>query len=76
MSRLISSGGRTVDVQIYRFVGETSWILEVEDEYGNSTVWDDAFASDSAALVEAKKSILSEGVTAFIGPENGKGEWK
>jgi hypothetical protein len=24
-------------------VGKGGWILEVEDEYGNSTVWDDPF---------------------------------
>ncbi|HTE39466.1 MAG TPA: hypothetical protein VK629_01470 [Steroidobacteraceae bacterium] len=36
MSQHISSGGRTVNVQIYRIVGDPSWVLEVEDEFGNS----------------------------------------
>ena len=31
-------------VQIYTYEeGKGGWILEVEDEYGNSTVWDDPF---------------------------------
>jgi len=72
----ISSGGKSVEVHIY--MGEEGkWILEVEDEFGNSTVWDDLFETDSAALTEAKKAILKDRITSFIGPENGKGgDWK
>lgn len=78
LSQKISSGGRTVDIQIYRLVGEEQWALEVVDEYNNSTVWDDTFATDSAALTEAKKTILAEGVHSLIGPSDGKsnGKWK
>lgn len=76
LSQSVSSGGRTVQVEIYRLEGETEWVLEVEDEYNNSTVWDDKFPSDAAALTEAKKTILSEGVNSLIGPEGGIGEWK
>lgn len=74
LSQTISSGGRTVNVQIYRLEGESDWILEVEDVFNNSTVWDDPFESDSAALTEAKKTIIAEGVHSLIGPEDGKGE--
>jgi hypothetical protein len=73
MSQCISSGGRTVNVQIYRLEGESSWILEVEDEFGNSTVWDETFPSEFAALAEAKKTILAERIGSLIGPEDGKG---
>jgi len=78
LSQKISSGGRTVDIQIYRLVGEEQWALEVVDGYNNSTVWDDTFATDSAALTEAKKTILAEGVHSLIGPSDGKsnGKWK
>ncbi len=73
----ISSGGKTVKVEIYGD-GEGKWILEIEDQNGNSTVWDDPFETDSSALTEAKKSILGETITTFIGPEDGKssGNWK
>lgn len=75
----LSSGGRIVSIEIYRLEGEELWKLGIVDEFGNSTVWDDGFQNDSAALTEAKKSILEEKVESFIGPEDGKGdgqEWK
>ena len=73
----ISSGGKTAQVEIYGD-GEGKWILEIEDEHGNSTVWDDPFETDSAALTEAKKSVLGETIKTFIGPKNGKsnGKWQ
>ena len=76
LSQQVSSGGRTVSVEIYRLEGESSWALEVVDDHNNSTVWDDTFETDSAALLEAKKTILAEGISSLIGPEDGKGEWK
>ena len=76
MSQELSSGSRTLNVEIYRLENESEWTLEIEDEFNNSTVWYQTFETESAALVEAKKSILAEGVKSFIGPEDGKGEWK
>ena len=78
LSQQVSSGGRTVSVEIYRLEGETSWALEIIDEHNNSTVWDDTFETESAALTEAKKTILAEGVSSLIGPTDGKsgGNWK
>lgn len=78
LSQPISSGGRTVQVEIYRLEGENSWTLEIEDEHGNSTVWDDTFDTDRDALTEAKKAILEERASSFIGPEDGKAnnDWK
>ena len=70
----ILSGGKTLQVDIYED-GNGKWILEVVDEFNNSTVWDDAFETDKAALTEAKKTILSEGARTLVGPESGKGEW-
>ena len=78
LSQEISSGGRTVSIEIYRLKGDPSWALEVVDEYNNSTVWDDTFETEMAALTEAKKTILAEKVDSLIGPEDGKsnGKWK
>ena len=75
-SQKILSGGRTVSIEIYRLEGEAQWALEVVDEFNNSTVWDDTFETESAALTEAKKAILEERVTTFIGPEDGKSDGK
>jgi hypothetical protein len=47
--------------------GEDGWILEVVDEYENSTVWDDPFPTDDAALTEVKKTISEEGIQILIG---------
>ena len=64
----ISSGGKTVTVDIYDD-GQGGWLLEVVDEHGNSTVWDDSFPTDAAALAEVKKTILEEGIQVLIGGE-------
>lgn len=78
LSQAITSGGRTVDVHIYQLEGEEDWALEVEDEYGNSTVWDDGFPTESQAVTEAKQTILSEGIQTLIGPADGNSndEWQ
>ena len=64
--------GKTVQIDIYED-GKNGWLLEVVDEYGNSTVWDDPFATEKAALDEALKTIDSEGIDSVIGPERGAG---
>jgi hypothetical protein len=66
LSQKISACGKTVDVQIYRG-GGSDWHLEIVDEFGNSTVWDDQFKSDIEALNEAKSTIKSEGIDSLIG---------
>ena len=41
----IASGGKAVQVAIYGD-GEGMWVLEIEDEHGNSTIWDERFSTD------------------------------
>ncbi len=62
----LTDNGKTVSVQIYRG-GGSNWHLEVLDEFGNSTVWDDQFPTDTEALEEAKSTIRDEGIGALIG---------
>ncbi len=78
LSQSVSSGGKTVSIEIYRLENEPEWTLEIVDEFNNSTVWDEPFKTDSEALIEAKKTILAEGVDTLISPEDGKsdGNWK
>jgi len=66
LSQELSVAGKTVDVQIYRG-GGSDWILEVVDEFRNSTVWDDQFPSDQEALNEVKATIEKEGIESLIG---------
>ena len=79
LSQEISSGGRNLNIEIYRLEGEEQWALEIVDEFNNSTVWNETFKTDRAALTEAKKSLLEERSSSFVGPEDGKSdgkEWK
>lgn len=60
-----SKDGHTVEINIYR-LPESEWVLEIVDQGNNSTVWDDPFPSDEAALAEAQQAIKDEGIRAFI----------
>lgn len=59
-------GAQTVEICIYR-MPHTAWTLEVIDEHGNSTVWDDEFGTDQAALDEVMRSIREDGIGRLIG---------
>lgn len=59
-----------MQIEIYED-GEGGWILEVVDEHGNSTVWNDPFQSDKGALDEALRTIDTDGIDSLIGePSN------
>lgn len=47
LNQALTSDGKTVQVEIYRGDGE-GWILEIIDEFGNSTVWDEPFDTYAA----------------------------
>ena len=65
----VTSEGKSVQVYIYED-GKEGWILEVVDEYDNSTVWDDPFKTDDEALDEVFDTIEKEGISSLIGTEN------
>jgi hypothetical protein len=69
LERRISEDGISVDVLIYRGKDDEGWILEVVDHAGGSTVWDEAFMSDQAALEEALRTIEREGISCFAEDE-------
>tara|TARA_R110002020_G_scaffold131872_1_gene294630 strand:+ start:1568 stop:1900 length:333 start_codon:yes stop_codon:yes gene_type:complete len=62
----VTADGKTVEVEIYRG-DKGGWLLEVVDEFGTSTVWDDEFDTDRAALEEVQATIRDEGIDALIG---------
>jgi uncharacterized protein len=66
LSQPVTRDGTAVEIEIYDD-GKGGWLLEVVDEFGNSTVWDDSFPSDSAALAEALNTIDTEGIASVIG---------
>ena len=61
----VTRDGVTVGVFIYRGAADDGWILEVEDQDGGSSVWDDRFPTDQAALDEALRTIDIEGIGSF-----------
>ncbi len=63
-----SQGSHSVSIHIYR-ADEAGWWLEVVAADGNSTVWEDRFDTDEAALGEAILAIKDEGIQSFY--ENG-----
>ena len=66
LTQSVTREGKTVQVDIYAN-DQGAWILEVIDEHGNSTVWDDPFTTDAEALAEALRTIEEEGIDALIG---------
>ncbi len=67
LSQRMEVDSKEIDVQIYED-GEGGWLLEVVDEFNNSTVWDDPFPSDQEAMEELKRTLREDGVDSLIGP--------
>ncbi|MDI1268840.1 MAG: UPF0149 family protein [Polaromonas sp.] len=65
LAQTYSAGGHTLRIEIYRSA-DSLWILEVVDEGGTSTVWDDPFKTDRAALEAAFLAIETEGAHSFL----------
>jgi hypothetical protein len=61
----ITRDGITVTIAIHRMSDEADWVLEVEDHLGGSTVWEERFPTERAALDEAMRIIEEEGVGSF-----------
>ncbi|RUO40770.1 hypothetical protein CWE22_00760 [Pseudidiomarina aestuarii] len=66
LTQTYTQNDQTVQIDIYKSV-EHGWILEIVDQDNNSTLWEDHFESDQAALQEALDALNEEGIEAFIG---------
>jgi hypothetical protein len=65
LSQKMTVQDHELSIEIYRLEHEPNWALEVVDEEGTSTVWDDQFETDQAALDEVLGTIEKEGLSAF-----------
>jgi hypothetical protein len=45
---------------------DPGWILEVVNEFGTSTVFDDPFIADGLAWQQLEKTVKEEGLAAFL----------
>jgi uncharacterized protein len=66
LGQKITRDGTTIEVLIYRGEHEAEWILEVVDHAGGSTVWDQTFQTEQAALSEVLRTIDEEGISCFL----------
>ena len=70
LCQAVTVGGKTVQIDIIDD-GEGGWLLEVIDEYNNTTGWEDAFDTEKSALSEVLDTIEQEGIGVLIGlPKN------
>jgi hypothetical protein len=66
-TRTVTQDGKTVLVRVCRGDNEQAWIMEIEDDYGNATIWDDPFPTPQSALEAGLVAIRQEGIDSFIG---------
>ena len=71
LSRTVEENGDRVEIAIYR-LEDTDWSLEIVAADGCSTVWDNLFDSDEAALAEALSAIKDEGIKSFFEGRRGR----
>lgn len=70
LSQIITHDGITVRVEIYRLDGTEGWTLELVDEEGGSTVWQDSFATDAEAFAEFMDGVRQLGLAKLIDPDD------
>ena len=66
LSASVTQDGMTIKVHIYCGEKDDGWTLEVTDQLGGSTVWQEMFASDIDALEEVKRAIAEDGIASFL----------
>ena len=66
LCRSVTRDGITVRVEICRLAGsDEHWSLEVVDQEGGSTVWDETFVKDQDAYAEFNRTLETEGIRSF-----------
>ncbi|MHA6768969.1 hypothetical protein [Sphingobium ummariense] len=66
LSGTVTQDGVTVEVNVVRLEDEPDWSLEVVNSSGTSTVWDDQFPTDAAALAAFRQAVAEEGMACFL----------
>jgi hypothetical protein len=70
LSQTFTHDGVTVQVEIYKLDGSDGWTLELVDEEGGSTVWQDTFATDVDAFAEFTDGVEQLGLEKLIDPDD------
>ena len=61
LNQTYTKNGKSVEIHIYR-MPNTSWMLEVVDSFGNSTVFEDEFVTDAEAFNYLIDEIERDGI--------------
>lgn len=61
LSQQDTSGGITISIEVYSLKGSNSWTLELVQEDGSSTVWEEQFPTDAAAFAEFTEGLSELG---------------
>jgi hypothetical protein len=70
LSGVVTQDGVKVEICIVRLEHEKLWTLEVVNAAGTSVVWDEQFSSDEEAYAEFKRTVVAEGMQAFLDQGN------
>ena len=62
------AGGHKLEI-ITEEICDGEWLLCVENCHGVRSVWFEYFANPDAALAEGRRTIMEEGVEAFVSVE-------
>nr|AGU11719.1 hypothetical protein [uncultured organism] len=73
LCRTVTLDGITVELKIYRVEHDPRWALEVVNETGTSTVWDDLFETDTDASEAFLATVQEEGMETFLDDEDDEG---
>jgi hypothetical protein len=69
----VARDGITVRVEIYRLAGgREGWLLEVVDQEGTATVWQDLFETDREAYAEFQRTLEIAGFHSFAQRPTGR----
>lgn len=71
LSGPVTIDGITVDVVIYRLERDPRWALEVVNEAGTSSVWDELFDTDGMAFQAFTLAVEQDGMGSFLDDEPG-----
>lgn len=71
LSQAVTVDGVTVQVRIFKLEEDDGWTLEVVNESGTSTVWEDPFPADADAFGAFQRAVEEEGIETFLDDEEG-----
>lgn len=66
LSQAVTVDGVTVEVRIFKLEADDGWTLEVVNEAGTSTVWEDPFPTDAHAYEAFQRAVEAEGIETFL----------